>query len=144
MKSRDTETSSQVVVIRRFNMKSEFDSILMIIDRLTKYIMFAKRNCNITLSIHIVLLKELISNRTIKRVYHQQRQAVYKQSFEKHFTAELKLKHKMSTAYHFRQMSKLKDELNDENIFVSLCQQKSEQLNMTIVYSTFVQHEMKS
>jgi hypothetical protein len=57
------ELHNEVVIIKEFSMKTRFDSILIIVDKLIKYMMFISFKETVTASIlSYTILRELISN----------------------------------------------------------------------------------
>jgi len=79
----------------------KFDSILTIVDRLTKYTMFISFKKTMTASVLMyTILQELINNHGLSKEFITDRDKLFTSKFWKTLTAELRIKHKMSTAYH--------------------------------------------
>jgi len=79
----------------------QFDSILMIINRLIKYTMFISFKETVTTSILMyIILQELISNHRLLRKFIINRDKLFTSKFWKTLTAKLKIKWKMLTAYY--------------------------------------------
>jgi len=79
----------------------KFDSILTIVDRLTKYTMFISFKETATASVlTYTILQELVSNHRLSKEFITDRDKLFTSKFWETLTAELRIKHKMSTAYH--------------------------------------------
>jgi len=78
-----------------------FDSILTIVDRLTKYTMFIPFRETATAPVlAYTILRELVSNHGLPKEFITNRDKLFTSKFWETLTAELGIKHKMSTAYH--------------------------------------------
>ncbi len=78
-----------------------FDSILMIVNRLIKYMMFISFKETATTSVLIyIILQELISNHRLSKKFIINRDKLFTSKFWETLTIKLKIKWKMSTAYH--------------------------------------------
>ncbi len=78
-----------------------FDSILTIVDRLTKYTMFIPFRETATAPVLVyTILRELVSNHRLPKEFITNRDKLFTSKFWETLTAELGIKHKMSTAYH--------------------------------------------
>jgi len=90
----------------------KFNSILTIVDRLTKYTMFISFKKTATASVlTYTILQELINNHRLSKEFITNRDKLFTSKFWKMLTAELKINHKMSTAYH-PQMNKQSKQMN--------------------------------
>jgi len=79
----------------------KFDSILTIVDRLTKYTMFIPFRETATAPVlAYTILRELVSNHGLSKEFITDRDKLFTSKFWETLTAELGIKHKMSTAYH--------------------------------------------
>jgi len=79
----------------------KFDSILTIVDRLTKYTMFISFKKTTTASVLMyTILQELINNHELSKEFITDRDKLFTSKFWEMLTAELRIKHKMLTAYH--------------------------------------------
>ncbi len=79
----------------------KFDSILTIVDRLTKYTMFISFKKTATASVLMyIILQELINNHGLSKKFITNRNKLFTSKFWETLTAELKINHKMLTAYH--------------------------------------------
>jgi len=79
----------------------KFDSILTIVDRLTKYTMFISFKKTATASVLMyTILQELINNHGLPKEFITDRDKLFTSKFWETLTAELKINHKMLTAYH--------------------------------------------
>ncbi len=79
----------------------KFDSILIIVNRLTKYTMFILFRETATASVlTYTILRELISNHELSKEFITDRDKLFTSKFWEMLTAELRIKHKMLTAYH--------------------------------------------
>ncbi len=79
----------------------KFNSILTIVDRLTKYTMFISFKKTTTASVLMyTILQELINNHELSKEFITDRNKLFTSKFWETLTAELKINHKMSTAYH--------------------------------------------
>ncbi len=80
-----------------------FDSILIIVNRLTKYMMFISfRETATALVLMYIILQELISNYELSKKFIINRDKLFTSKFWKMLTAELRIKHKMLTAYYLQ------------------------------------------
>ncbi len=99
----------------------KFDSILTIVDRLTKYTMFIPFRETATAPVlAYTILRELVSNHGLPKEFITDRDKLFTSKFLETLTAELGIKHNMSTAYH------------------SQTDGQSEQMNQTV--ETYLQH----
>jgi len=99
----------------------KFDSILTIVDRLTKYTMFIPFKETTTASVlAYTILQELVSNHGLSKEFITDRDKLFTSKFWKTLTAELRINHKMLTAYH------------------SQTDEQSEQMNQTV--ETYLRH----
>jgi len=99
----------------------KFDSILTIVDRLTKYTMFISFKETTTASVLMyTILQELVSNHGLSKEFIINRDKLFTSKFWETLTAELRINHKMSTAYH------------------SQTDKQSEQMNQTV--ETYLRH----
>jgi len=106
------------------------------------FILFQK-NCD-SISVTYMLFEKLISNHELSREFIINRDKLFTNKFLKNFHSRTRNKTKDVNSISFSdRWSEWKNRSNSKNIFVSLCQQKSEQLNMTTVYSTFVYNNTK-
>ncbi len=79
----------------------KFDSILTIVDRLTKYTMFISFKKTTTAPVlTYTILQELINNHGLPKEFITDRDKLFTSKFWEMLTAELRINHKMSTAYH--------------------------------------------
>ncbi len=79
----------------------KFDSILTIVDRLTKYTMFIPFKETATAPVlAYTILRELVSNHGLPKEFITDRDKLFTSKFWETLTAELGINHKMSTAYH--------------------------------------------
>jgi len=79
----------------------KFDSILTIVDRLTKYTMFISFKETATASVlTYIILQELVSNHRLSKEFIIDRDKLFTSKFWETLTAKLRINHKMSTAYH--------------------------------------------
>jgi len=79
----------------------KFDSILTIVDRLTKYTMFILFKKTTTASVLMyTILQELVSNHGLPKKFIIDRDKLFTSKFWETLTAELRINHKMSTTYH--------------------------------------------
>ena len=79
----------------------KFDSILTIVDRLTKYTMFISFKKTTTASVLMyIILQELINSHELSKKFIINRDKLFTSKFWEMLTAELRINHKMSTAYH--------------------------------------------
>jgi len=80
-----------------------FDSILMIVNRLIKYMMFISFKETATVSVLIyIILQELISNYELSKEFIINKDKLFMSKFWKTLTAKLKIKRKMLTVYHLQ------------------------------------------
>ncbi len=101
--------------------KVKFDSILTIVDWLTKYTMFIPFRETATAPVlAYTILRELVSNHGLPKEFIIDRDKLFTSKFWETLTAELRIKHKMSTAYH------------------SQTDEQSEQMNQTV--KTYLRH----
>jgi hypothetical protein len=85
----------------------KFDSILTIVDRLTKYTMFISFKKTTTASVLMyIILQELINNHGLSKKFITDRDKLFTSKFWETLTAELRINHKMLTAYHSQMMSR--------------------------------------
>jgi len=90
----------------------KFDSILTIIDRLIKYIMFISFKKTATAPIlTYIILQELVNNHELSKKFITDRDKLYTSKFWEMLTAELKINHKMSMTYHL-QMNEQSKQMN--------------------------------
>jgi len=79
----------------------KFDSILTIVDRLTKYTMFISFKETTTAPVlTYTILQELINNHRLSKEFITDRDKLFTSKFWEMLTAELRINHKMLTAYH--------------------------------------------
>ena len=79
----------------------KFDSILTIVDRLTKYTMFISFKETATASVlTYIILQELINNHELSKKFIINRDKLFTSKFRETLTAELRINHKMLTTYH--------------------------------------------
>ena len=80
-----------------------FDSILMIVNQLTKYIMFIffKKTATASVLIYIILWK-LISRHKLSKKFIINKNRLFINKFWEMFTMKLKIKHKLSTVYYLQ------------------------------------------
>jgi len=79
----------------------KFDSILTIVDRLTKYTMFISFKKTTTASVLMyIILQELVNNHELSKEFITDRDKLFTSKFWETLTAELEINHKMLTAYH--------------------------------------------
>jgi len=79
----------------------KFDSILTIVNRLTKYTMFIPFKETATASVLVyTILQELVNNHGLSKEFITDRDKLFTSKFWETLTAELGINHKMSTAYH--------------------------------------------
>ncbi len=99
----------------------KFDSILTIVDRLTKYTMFISFKKTTTASVLMyTILQELINNHELSKKFITDRDKLFTSKFWEMITAELRINHKMLTAYH------------------SQTDEQSKQMNQTV--ETYLRH----
>ncbi len=90
----------------------KFDSILTIVDRLTKYTMFISFKKTTTASVLMyTILQELINNHRLSKEFIINRDKLFTSKFWEMLTAELRINHKMLTAYH-SQMNRQSKQMN--------------------------------
>ncbi len=78
-----------------------FDSILIIVNRLMKYMMFISFRETVTASVLMyIILWELISNHELSKKFIINRDKLFMSKFWETLTAELRIKHKMLMTYH--------------------------------------------
>ena len=78
-----------------------FDSILMIVDQLTKYTMFISFRESATASVlTYIILQELVSNHELSKKFITDQDKLFMSKFWETLTAELGIWHKLFTAYH--------------------------------------------
>jgi len=81
----------------------KFNSILTIVDRLTKYTMFISFKKTTTASVLMyIILQELVNNHRLSKEFIINRDKLFTSKFWKTLTAELRINHKMLTAYHLQ------------------------------------------
>ncbi len=86
--------------------KVRFDSILIIVNRLMKYMIFISFRETATASVLMyIILWELISNYELSKKFIINRDKLFTSKFWEMLTAELEIKHKMLMTYH-SQMNK--------------------------------------
>ncbi len=79
----------------------KFNSILTIVDRLTKYTMFISFKKTTTAPVLMyIILQELVNNHELSKKFIINRDKLFTSKFWETLTAELEINHKMSTAYH--------------------------------------------
>jgi len=79
----------------------KFNSILTIVNRLIKYIMFISFKKTTTASVLMyTILQELINNHRLSKKFITDRDKLFTSKFWEMLTAELEINHKMLTAYH--------------------------------------------
>jgi len=79
----------------------QFDSILTIVNRLTKYTMFISFRETATASVLVyIILQELISNHELLKEFIINKDKLFTSKFWETLTAELEIRWKMLTAYH--------------------------------------------
>jgi len=79
----------------------KFDSILTIVDRLTKYTMFISFKKTATASVLMyIILQELINNHRLSKEFITDRDKLFTSKFWEILIAELRINHKMLMAYH--------------------------------------------
>ncbi len=80
-----------------------FDSILIIVNKLMKYMMFISFRETATASVLMyIILWELISNYELLKKFIINRDKLFMSKFWKMLTAELRIKHKMLMTYHLQ------------------------------------------
>ncbi len=90
----------------------KFNSILTIVDRLTKYIMFISFKKTTTASVLMyIILQELISNHELSKEFITDRDKLFTSKFWETLTVKLRVKHKMLTTYH-PQMNEQSKQMN--------------------------------
>jgi len=81
--------------------KVRFDSILIIVNRLMKYMMFISFKETVTASIlTYIILQELISNHRLSKKFITDRDKLFMSKFWEMLTAELRIKYKMLIIYY--------------------------------------------
>jgi len=99
----------------------KFNSILTIVDRLIKYIMFISFKKTTTASVLMyIILWELVSNHKLSKKFITDRDKLFTSKFWEMLTAELRINHKMLMAYH------------------SQTDEQSKQMNQTV--ETYLRH----
>jgi len=79
----------------------KFDSILTIVDRLTKYTMFIPFKKTTTAPVLMyTILQELVNNHELSKKFITDRDKLFTSKFWETLTAELRINHKMLMAYH--------------------------------------------
>jgi len=79
----------------------KFDSILTIVDRLIKYIMFISFKKTVTASVlTYIILWEMINNHRLSKKFITDRDKLFTSKFWRMLTAELRINQKMLMAYH--------------------------------------------
>jgi len=79
----------------------KFNSILTIVDRLTKYTMFISFKKTTTAPVLMyTILQELVNNHGLSKEFITDRDKLFTSKFWETLTAELRINHKMLTAYH--------------------------------------------
>jgi len=90
----------------------KFDSILTIVDRLTKYTMFISFKKTTTASVLMyTILQELVNNHRLSKKFITDRDKLFTSKFWETLTAELRINHKMLTTYH-SQMNEQSKQMN--------------------------------
>jgi len=90
----------------------KFNSILTIVDRLTKYTMFISFKKTATAPVlTYTILQELVSNHELSKEFIINRDKLFTSKFWEMLTAELRINHKMLTAYH-SQMNEQSKQMN--------------------------------
>jgi len=90
----------------------KFDSILTIVDRLTKYTMFISFKKTATASVlTYTILQELVNNHGLSKKFIINKDKLFTSKFWETLTAELKINHKMLTVYH-SQMNEQSKQMN--------------------------------
>ncbi len=90
----------------------KFNSILTIVDRLIKYIMFISFKKTTTASVLMyIILQELINKHRLSKKFITDRDKLFTSKFWKMLTAELRINQKMLTAYH-SQMNEQSEQMN--------------------------------
>jgi len=90
----------------------KFDSILTIVDRLTKYTMFISFKKITTAPVLMyIILQELVNNHELSKEFITNRDKLFTSKFWETLTAELRINHKMSTTYH-SQMNEQSKQMN--------------------------------
>jgi len=90
----------------------KFNSILTIVDRLTKYTMFISFKETVTAPVlTYTILQKLINNHGLPKKFITNRNKLFTSKFWEMLTAELRINHKMSTAYH-SQMNEQSKQMN--------------------------------
>ena len=92
--------------------KVQFNSILTIVNRLTKYMMFISFKKTATAPVlTYIILQELVSNHELSKEFITDRDKLFMSKFWETLMAKLRIKRKMSTAYH-SQMNKQSKQMN--------------------------------
>jgi len=93
----------KLLKFKNLTWKVRFNSILIIVNRLTKYTMFISFREIVTASIlTYIILQELISNHELLKKFIINRDKLFMSKFWEMFTAELEIKHKMSMIYYLQ------------------------------------------
>jgi len=83
--------------------KVRFNSILIIVNKLMKYMMFISfREITTALVLMYIILWELISNHELSKKFITDRDKLFMSKFWEMLTAELRVKHKMLMIYHLQ------------------------------------------
>jgi len=91
----------KLLMSKNLTWEVKFDSILTIVDRLIKYIMFISFKKTTTASVLMyIILWELVSNHRLSKEFITDRDKLFTSKFWETLTAELEINHKMLTAYH--------------------------------------------
>ncbi len=87
----------------------KFDSILTIVDQLTKYTMFVPFKETTTASVlTYTILWELINNHELLKKFITDKDKLFTSKFWEMLTAELEIKHKLSMTYYSQMNEQLK------------------------------------
>ncbi len=90
----------------------QFNSILMIVNRLIKYTMFISFKKTVTAPVLVyIILQELISNHELLKEFIINRDKLFTSKFWKMFTVKLRIRWKMLTAYH-SQINEQSEQMN--------------------------------
>jgi len=86
---------------RNLTWRVKFNSILTVVNRLTKYSMFISFKKTATASVLMyIILRELISNHRLSKEFITDRDKLFTSKFWETLTAELRINHKMLMTYH--------------------------------------------
>jgi len=103
---------TKLQTLKNLTWRVKFNSILTIVDRLTKYTMFISFKKTTTASVlTYTILQELVNNHGLSKKFIINKDKLFTSKFWETLTAELKINHKMLTVYH-SQMNEQSKQMN--------------------------------